>query len=197
MDPTFIDKIDKITMLDVGSHNGDSAEDLMDFYNHKIEHIYCVEANFENLLHLINFRNSHQKYLEKITLVSAALGDKNEFAIMQGSEETSHVGNFNTKSEVHSKQMVIPACTFDSYFTNMGINLIKMDIEGYELNAIKGAEKYIRERAPYMAIAVYHKPTDIYAIPNKILEINPGYTFILRLYSECLEELVLYCIPNS
>lgn len=61
--------------------------------------------------------------------------------------------------------MVVPVCTFDTFFTDMGINLIKMDIEGYESNVIKGAEKYIRDVSPFMAIAVYHKPTDLYAIP--------------------------------
>lgn len=47
-----------------------------------------------------------------------------------------------------------------------------------------------------MTIAFYHRPTNLYEILNKILEINPDYTFIPQFNSEFREELVLYCIPK-
>jgi FkbM family methyltransferase len=197
LEPTFIDRIDKIIMLDLGSYNGDSAEDLIDCYEHKTERIYCVEPSYENLTILRNFRNSHQKYLDRIVPVMCALGDKNEFANLSLEGSSTSLDKLDLQFAIDSKSMVVPVCTLDSFFTDMGINLIKMDIEGYELNVIKGAKKYIIDSSPFMAIALYHKPTDLYTIPNEILEINSDYTFMLRLYSECLRELVLYCIPKS
>ncbi len=37
-----------------------------------------------------------------------------------------------------------------------GKGIIKMDIEGYEMDALKGAEKTIKELKPQIAVAVYH-----------------------------------------
>lgn len=197
LESTFIDLIDKIIMLDLGSYDGDSAEDLINCFEHKTERIYCVEPSYENLSILRNFRNSHQKFRDRIVPVLCALGDKNEFANLSGSGSATSLDKLDLQLAMDSKSMAVPVCTLDSFFTDMGINLIKMDIEGYELNVIKGAKKYLRESSPFMAIAIYHKPTDLYTIPNEILEINQDYTFMLRLYSECLRELVLYCIPKS
>lgn len=197
LEPEFIDQIDKIVMLDLGSYDGDSAEDLLYYYGYKTERIYCVEPSYENQLILNNFRKSDQKFLDKIVPVTCAVGNKNEFAKLSGGGSSSNLDRLDLEEVIDPKSKVVPVCTFDTFFTDMGINLIKMDIEGYESNVIKGAEKYIRDVSPFMAIAVYHKPTDLYAIPYEILAINSDYTFMLRLYSECLRELVLYCIPKS
>ncbi len=197
LEPEFINRIEKIVMLDLGSFNGDSAEDLLNIYDYKTERIFCVEPSYENQIILNTFRSSNERYLDKIVPVMCALGDKNEFANLRGSGSSTNLDKFDLGKSIGPGLMVIPVCTFDSFFTGMGINLIKMDIEGYELNVIKGADKYIRESSPFMAIAAYHKPTDLFTLPNEILEINPDYTFMLRLYSECLRELVLYCIPKS
>jgi FkbM family methyltransferase len=76
---------------------------------------------------------------------------------------------------------VIPEATF-----------IKMDIEGVEVEAIRGAAELIKKCKPRMAISIYHKPTDVLAVPAEILKINPEYKFIIRHYSTWEYETVLY-----
>lgn len=73
--------------------------------------------------------------------------------------------------------------------------LIKMDIEGSEIDAINGARRLIKNGSP-LAISVYHKPSDIWMIPKLILSINPRYKFYLRHYSNCIFETVLYGVAN-
>jgi FkbM family methyltransferase len=76
--------------------------------------------------------------------------------------------------------------------------LIKMDIEGSEVYAIRGAEKLIKEHRPYLAICVYHKRDDLIAIPRLLDEIsNNGYSYYLRYYGDNFRELVLYAVPNE
>lgn len=69
-----------------------------------------------------------------------------------------------------------------------------MDIEGSEMEALKGAENTIGKYKPRLAICVYHKPEDIIEIPLKILELNPEYKLYLRHYSYIHTETVLYAI---
>lgn len=57
---------------------------------------------------------------------------------------------------------------------------VKMDIEGFELKALKGAEKTILKYMPDMAICAYHLADDIYKIPELIKSLNKKYKCILR-----------------
>lgn len=71
---------------------------------------------------------------------------------------------------------------------------IKMDIEGSEYQALRGAEKTIQKYKPRLAICVYHKPEDIWELPWLIHEIHPEYRFYLRHYSFADNETVLYAL---
>jgi hypothetical protein len=57
---------------------------------------------------------------------------------------------------------------------------IKMDIEGYERNALSGAQETIRKYKPELAICIYHKLEDIYKIPEYIKQLLPEYNCIIR-----------------
>ncbi len=67
-----------------------------------------------------------------------------------------------------------------------------MDIEGAELEALKGAERTIRQHRPQLAICVYHSLPDVWEIPLLIHQFDPGYTFYLRSYGFMGLETVLY-----
>ena len=74
------------------------------------------------------------------------------------------------------------------------ITFLKMDIEGSELAALRGAERIIREQRPKLAICVYHKPEDLREIPSLLLSYHPDYKLYLRHYSINETETVLYAI---
>jgi len=70
---------------------------------------------------------------------------------------------------------------------------IKMDIEGSEKEALKGAANTIKLAKPKLAICAYHKTEDIYELPQTILGIRDDYKFALRasnIYSPI--EVILY-----
>jgi len=72
------------------------------------------------------------------------------------------------------------------------IDFIKMDIEGSELAALRGAESTIRRWRPKLAISLYHRPEDFFVIPAWIDSLGLGYRFYLDHYSIHSEETVLY-----
>ena len=72
------------------------------------------------------------------------------------------------------------------------IDFIKMDIEGAELNALKGAEETIKQFKPKLAIALYHSTAEFESIPRYINELNLGYKFYLSHSTIYGEETMLF-----
>lgn len=64
---------------------------------------------------------------------------------------------------------------------------IKMDIEGYEKEALLGAASYLRDRETILAISAYHRPDDFFAIPLCIQELCGGYGFFRKHYANLFD----------
>ena len=69
-----------------------------------------------------------------------------------------------------------------------------MDVEGAELESLKGAKEVIKRDIPKLAICIYHKPEDVITLPLYIKELVPQYKFYLRSYSNADNEMVLYAV---
>lgn len=77
------------------------------------------------------------------------------------------------------------------------VDFIKMDIEGAELEALKGAEETIRRYRPKLAISVYHRLPDFWEITQWIDSLGLGYHFYLRHFTIHAEETVLFAeVPH-
>lgn len=77
---------------------------------------------------------------------------------------------------------------------NDRVTFIKMDIEGAEMEALKGAESIIKSQKPKLAICVYHKEQDMTEIPIFIKKLVPEYKLFMRHYSNDAGETVLYAV---
>jgi FkbM family methyltransferase len=73
------------------------------------------------------------------------------------------------------------------------IDFIKFDIEGSELNALKGAVRTIKKYKPKLAVSIYHKLKDFYDIPEFISSLKLNYKFYLGHSTTYSEETVLFC----
>ena len=71
-----------------------------------------------------------------------------------------------------------------------------MNIEGAELEALRGAASTIRRFLPKLAIAAYHRPSDLWEIAKVVDEIAPGYNMYLRQHCGGVVETVLYAMPH-
>ncbi|HPS01943.1 MAG TPA: FkbM family methyltransferase [Candidatus Sumerlaeota bacterium] len=78
------------------------------------------------------------------------------------------------------------------------LDFIKMDIEGAELNALKGARMTLERFRPKLAISVYHKLEDWVTILDYLSGLDLGYEFYLGHFSIHLEESILFarCLPG-
>lgn len=74
------------------------------------------------------------------------------------------------------------------------VTFIKMDIEGAELEALKGSRETIQRYRPRLAISAYHKKEDLVELPAYIKELVPEYKLFIRHYSNAAIETVLYAV---
>ena len=70
-----------------------------------------------------------------------------------------------------------------------------MDIEGAELNALKGAEETIRAFRPKLAISAYDKDNDLFDLADYLNSLAIGYRFYLDHFTIFHEETILFASP--
>jgi FkbM family methyltransferase len=76
------------------------------------------------------------------------------------------------------------------------ITFLKLDVEGAELAALRGAAKHIVNDHPKMAIAVYHRAPDFWQVPAYIDTLSEDYRLFLRHYTQGWSETILYFAPR-
>ena len=74
---------------------------------------------------------------------------------------------------------------------------IKMDLEGWEIKALKGAKQHIIEDYPKLAIAVYHNASDFWGIFEFVISLRQDYKIFLRHYTEGWSETIMYFVPEQ
>lgn len=77
------------------------------------------------------------------------------------------------------------------------VDFIKMDIEGAELGALKGAEETLRTFRPKLGISLYHKESDFVEIPSYLDKLGLEYKFFLDHFTMCGNETVLFATASN
>ncbi|WP_297276693.1 FkbM family methyltransferase [uncultured Brachyspira sp.] len=177
--------------IDLGAFVGDTIERFIYNMNGIFKKIYAFEIGIDQFRSL-NIRVDRLKKEwainnDNIILVNAGISnEESEFYIngegVMSSNRLSKIGDSTIKSY-----------SIDNYFNDIPVTFIKADIEGEELNMLKGAINSIKKYKPKMAISVYHKPDDLLTIPQFIKELVPEYNLSLRHHSIGFDETVLYC----
>jgi hypothetical protein len=83
----------------------------------------------------------------------------------------------------------------DDVLHGQEINLIKLDIEGAEPEALRGARRLIEKYRPGLAICLYHHPHHLWSIPLWVHDLNLGYRLFYRAHQHNTFEAVLYAVP--
>ena len=81
--------------------------------------------------------------------------------------------------------------TLDSYVREKNIprvDLIKLDVEGAELDVLKGAAVTIARFKPILLISAYHKWDDFWILSEFVKKLNPEYEFAMRQYRVSIED---------
>jgi FkbM family methyltransferase len=182
--------------VDVGAYVGDSLERFIWSVNGIFSKIYAFEPHplmFEACKHRVErLIREWALSVDNIELHNVAVFDQNEDLFFSNFTTSSMLAQ-NSLNLESNKEIKISSIVLDEFFDERRVSLIKIDAEGSEHQIIAGAKKLIHRCLPKIAIAVYHYPTDIFDIPEKIISISPSYEFRLDHLASSNNELILFC----
>lgn len=183
---------DRESFVDCGAYTGDSLEKFLHHADWKFRAIHAFEMS-EN-----NFRQLQGKYAghhDKIHIYPYGVWDKTEEIEFREACGATHIDCdvHAVGEEGESKRAVLKP--LDDVLVGEPVTLIKMDIEGAEMHALRGAQRIIREQQPKLAISIYHKLSDLYEIPFYIKSLAPEYRLYFRHHTYLDQDTVCYAIP--
>ncbi len=98
-------------------------------------------------------------------------------------------------------EQIVPTTSVDALVASgelERVDFVKLDIEGAEAAALKGAEQTLRRFRPRVALAAYHHFDDVWALMRQIDQLDLGYRFALAHFTPHHEETVLYAwVPET
>ena len=111
-----------------------------------------------------------------------------------------HGDNLELGNKDQIEPIIVNVIDIDTYLAENDINcdLIKLDVEGVEMEALLGAQKTIKHQKPSLQICLYHKTDDIFEIPLFLNKLQPDYKMYIGHHSsDGFIETVLYCISKD
>ena len=148
--------------------------------------IYAFEPDEESYKKCIKVKEQHPEMDVKLYNKGLWSSDTTVYFETTGTDASRITDKVNANS--------IEVVSLDS-FVKEKVTFIKMDIEGAELEALKGCQNTIKRYRPKLAISVYHKKEDIVEIPKYIKSLVPDYHLYLRHYTNTFTDTVLYALP--
>jgi len=184
-----------VHFVDAGAYVGDTVEKFIWTNNGVFSHIYAFEPGIFQF-HALNKRVN--RLIEEwalqgtdITLIHAGLGKEDKVLSIAVNRDQLQSSSFLSTNEVEKTS--VPVFSLDNYLSGRPATFIKADIEGMEMDMLLGAKKTIEKFRPSLALSIYHRPEDLYQIPEYVHSIVPEYRMAIRQHAPMLMETTLYC----
>lgn len=177
-------------VVDAGAFDGDTAQ----VFSRRVGpegRVLSLEPSFANYIQLAKVSQQSQ-YGNVIPLCVAAW---NRPTCLSFDVDTASGGSNRASSDGGNE---VVATTIDRLARNHSLSrldVIKLDVEGAEAEAIEGAWQAIRRYRPSLHVSIYHKPYDLVDLPLMLANRLTGYRFYLGHHSHYHTETDLYAVP--
>jgi FkbM family methyltransferase len=171
--------------FDCGAFTGDTIADFLKTVGYCYDRIWAAEPDVNNYKSLV----VNCSGLKNIALYNAGIFDH------KGEMNFSARGNMLSAIEEDALE-TIKVDTIDNITCDEPVTYIKLDVEGAELNALKGAAATIKNYAPALGVSIYHRQRDLIDIPAFIDSICTEYKFYFRVHKKLAIDTVLYFIKK-
>jgi FkbM family methyltransferase len=175
-----------LRLADCGAYDGDTVRELAR-RQLPVEALAAFEPD------AANFAKLAQTARELLPHATASLIPCGVAATTSQVRFTSGLGSSSAVSE--NGDTVIQCVALDEALAAFRPNLIKMDIEGAEYDALLGACGLISKHRPGLAISVYHRAEHLWTIPLLVQSWLRGGRHYLRSHAHTGFELIYYWMP--
>ena len=128
------------TAIDIGSNIGNHAIEFAKYF----KKVICYEPNPR----AYDLLATNTKHLKNVEVFNWGIGSKEEFLKLQ--ENINNIGGSSAKYQIDEKNIVnIEIKPLDNDFDSLKkVMLLKIDVEGMEIDVLRGAEKIITKFYP-------------------------------------------------
>jgi len=176
-------------VADCGAFDGDTILQMTNLAGSGFGAFYAIEADPLNLEKLDATVGAMPAAIRsKIHICRCAVGAE------RGRMRFEATGTLDSKFCVEGG-VEVDCVPLDDLFSDTPLTMIKMDIEGAEFDALRGAANIIRRDQPVLAICVYHRQCDIWRLPLLAREMLPEHNLYLRPYEGDGFQTVMYAVP--
>ncbi len=171
--------------VDCGAFDGDTMKEFIKASKGNYQGIVCFEP-VEEFHKKLKKRGKNKK----VTAICA--GVYKETTTLHFNADNGKGSSITSSTE---NTITVPVRAIDDTPECQNATFIKMDVEGSEMDALRGAKETILRNKPKLAICLYHRHRDFVDIPNWIHKLVPEYKLYVRHHSFSVNETVLYAIP--
>jgi FkbM family methyltransferase len=157
--------------------------------------IYSFEFDPKNIEILMKNLEFNAELASRISVVRKAVWCDSHSTLRFASQGP---GTRVIDSDNGSQENQVTSVSIDDFAESLPrVDFIKMDIEGAELTALRGAERTLRKHRPKLAISIYHRLSDFVDIPANLVSLGLDYDYYVDHGSIHEEETVLFAAPKA
>lgn len=178
--------------LDCGAYDGDTLKLFDQAAAGSYLEIIAMEPDIE-------IRESLLKTIEGLSNPNVTLIEKGAYD-REGIIEFVNDGVYSAVKkgdENNNSLSSIEVIRIDKVLKGKKVDLIKMDIEGAEYNALLGAKQTIVSHRPNLAICLYHRVEDFLRIPLLIKSWSLDYKFYIKHQSTGCTDTILFAVQEN
>lgn len=159
--------------MDLGAYNGDTINELGCLTDWHWQEVLAVEPDRRNCRKLRALAQSLAA--EGLAVEVHEAGIWSEVGELGFSDSGGRQSTF-----IGAQKRTVPVTTIDAVADGRAVTLIKMDVEGAEVQAIAGGRQTISTFRPKLFVAAYHYDVDLFRLPLLLWKLVSEYKIYLR-----------------
>ncbi len=159
--------------MDLGAYNGDTINELGCLTDWHWQEVLAVEPDRRNCRKLRALAQSLAA--EGLAVEVHEAGVWSEVGELGFSDSGGRQSTF-----IGAQKRTVPVTTIDAVADGRAVTLIKMDVEGAEVQAIAGGRQTISTFRPKLFVAAYHYDVDLFRLPLLLWKLVSEYKIYLR-----------------
>jgi FkbM family methyltransferase len=173
-------------VIDAGAFTGDSA----------IRFAWCLRAR-GTIVSLEPDRKNYERLSRRRIpgLVPVNLGVWNERATLNFAQDATASSRIRSDGSVRVEVAAIDGIVAEHKLKR--VDLIKLDVEGAEREALEGAEQSLLRFRPKLQVSIYHKKDDLFELPLGLMQRLPDYQWHIGHHGPWHSESDLYGMPRE